>query len=148
MDEYSRLLAFMKIAVQNLGTLHRHLMDSAAWFSLHEELEEWYEELSDHLDDLIEIGLALGYRDPSIKDAVLLFGGDILEDAAFSCREALIAARNILRSVSGMMGAAREGVPVNVQSKIDEYSYHWDKIADYKIAAALGGRSGLDDDDD
>lgn len=145
MDEYSRLLAFMKIAVQNLGTLHRHLVDGAAWFSIHEELEEWYEDLGNHLDDLIEIGLVLGYRDPSIKDAVLQFGGDILEAEAYGCLDALAIARNILRSVSGMMGVAREGVPVNVQSKIDEYSYHWDKVANYKITAAL---KGLGDDDD
>ena len=149
MNEFERLLAFMKISYQSLGTLHRHLSGSPAWFSVHSELADWYEKLSEQLDDLIEVGLALSYRDPSIKDAVLMFGGDLAESAPVSCEQALRRAMEIFRSVSGMMGAARPIVPINVQAKLDEYGYDWDKIANYMIAHALGeGAGGIVIDDD
>lgn len=73
MNEMERLVAFMKIQYHNLTTLHRHLTDDPAWFEDHEQLGEWYGEVSEQLDYLAETSLALGYQEPGIKDAVLTF---------------------------------------------------------------------------
>lgn len=143
MNEVQRLIMFLKIQIQNFGTLHRHLSGDASWFENHEQINEWQEQLSDQCDDLTEVGMALGYEEPGIKDAVLQFGGDLLDIQPRDCRETFNTAREIMRSVAGMMQAAEAIVPVSVQNKLQEYEYHWNKEADYKIAQMLGrDRSG------
>ena len=138
MNEYQRMIMLLKIQIQNFGTLHRHLSSDVAWFENHEQLDEWQGHLSDQCDDLIEVGMALGYEEPSIKDAVLAFGGDLLDIQPRDCLETFGAAREIMRSVAGMMQAAESIVPASVANKLQEYEYHWNKEADYKIAQMLG----------
>ena len=78
MNEYERLIAWMKILYHNLTTLHRNLVRDEAWFANHKQISKWYEEIGDEIDDLAETGIALGYREPSISEAVLAFSGDVL----------------------------------------------------------------------
>lgn len=149
MNEFQRLIMFLKIQIQNFGTLHRHLSGDVAWFENHEQLDEWQSELSSQCDDLTEVGMALGYEDPGIKDAVLAFGSDLLDIQNRDCRETFSTAREIMRSIAGMMQAVESIVPASVQNKLQEYEYFWNKEADYKIAQMLGGgRKEPDYDED
>ena len=59
MTEYQKLLSYLKIAYHNLTTLHRNLVHDAGWFGNHEQLGDWYGQISDQLDDLTETGIAL-----------------------------------------------------------------------------------------
>lgn len=142
MTEYQRLIMFLKIQIQNFGTLHRHLSGDNAWFENHEQLDEWQSELSDQCDDLTEVGMALGNEEPGIKDAVLAFGNELLDIQPRECRETFSIAREIMRSVAGMMQEVEPIVPASVQNKLQEYEYFWNKEADYKIAQMLGGMQG------
>ena len=142
MDEFRRLIMFLKIQIQNFGTLHRHLSGDNAWFENHEQLDEWQSTISEQCDDLTEIGMALGYAEPGIKDAVLAFGNELLDIQPRDCRETFSIAREIMRSVAGMMQAVEPIVPASVQNKLQEYEYFWNKEADYKIAQMLGGMQG------
>ena len=45
------------------------------------------------------------------------------------------------RELSGMMQAAEAIAPANVQNKLQEYEYGWNKEANFKLAAALGERA-------
>lgn len=152
MNEFERLLAYLKVSYHNLTTLHRHLIKDAGWFGNHEELGSWYEAVADQLDDLTEIGLSLGYAEPSIKDAVLLFNADILGTEPRELKETLKFAGEIIRSIAGAMKSAETIAPPDVQNKLQEYEYGWNKIANYKIAHALGDkfRAGgkVEEDDD
>lgn len=136
------MIAFLKIQIHNFDTLHRHLSGDMAWFENHEQLDEWQSTLSDQCDDLTEVGMALGYEEPGIKDAVLAFGGDLLDIQPRGSKETFSIAREIMRSIAGMMQAAEAIVPVSVQNKLQEYEYYWNKEADYKIAQMLGGIKG------
>ena len=60
MTEYQKLLAYLKIAYNNLTTMHRNLVHDDGWFGNHEQLGDWYNQISDQLDDLTETGIALG----------------------------------------------------------------------------------------
>lgn len=133
---------FLKIQIHNFGTLHRHLSGDMAWFENHEELDEWGERLSDQCDDLTEVGMALGHEEPGIKDAVLAFGGDLLDIQPRDCKETFSTAREMMRSIAGMMQAVEKEVPASVQNKLQEYEYFWNKEANYKIAQMLGGVRG------
>ncbi len=143
MNEFERLLAFLKIQYHNMTTLHRHLIDDAGWFGNHEKLGEWYDEIGDQLDDLTEIGLSLGYAEPSIKDALLEFGTEILSTEGRKLKETLKAAAGIMRGIAGMQKAAEVIVPPDVQNKLQEYEYDWNKTANYMLAHALGKGDGV-----
>lgn len=154
MNEYQRMLMYLKIQIHNFGTMHRHLSGDGSWFENHEQLDEWGSQLSDQCDDLTEVGMALGYEEPGIKDAVLAFGGELLDILPRDCKETFYTAREIMRSVAGMMQAAETIVPASVANKLQEYEYHWNKEANYKIAQMLGEGSrptkhtpAYDDDD-
>lgn len=138
MNEYQRLIAFLKIQIQNFGTLHRHLSGDPSWFENHEQLDEWQGQLSDQCDDLTEVGMALGYEEPSIKDAVLQFGGELLDIQPRDCRTTFETSREIMRSVAGMMQTVEAMVPASVTNKLQEYEYYWNKESGYKIAQMLG----------
>ena len=153
MNEYQKLLAYLKIAYHNLTTLHRNLVHDAGWFGNHEQLGDWYNQISDQLDDLTEAGIALGIAEPSIKDAVLAYSGDIITCEPRELSETLRIAKSILLQASDMMQAAEGNVPAAVANKLQEYEYHWNKEANYKIAHAIGngesrGGPAVEDDDD
>lgn len=142
MNEYQRLIMFLKIQIQNFGTLHRHLSGDNAWFENHKQLDEWQGQLSNQCDDLTEVGMALGFEEPDIKDAVLQFGDKLLDIQPRDCRTTFETAREIMRSVAGMMQAVESMVPASVTNKLQEYEYYWNKEAGYKIAQMLG-RGGM-----
>ena len=153
MTEYQKLLSYLKIAYHNLTTLHRNLVHDAGWFGNHEQLGEWYGQISDQLDDLTETGIAMGYAEPAIKDAVLAYSGDIITCEPRELSETLRIAKSILLQASDMMQAAEGNVPAAVANKLQEYEYHWNKEANYKIAHAIGngesrGGPAVEDDDD
>lgn len=153
MNEFQKLLAYLKIAYHNLTTLHRNLVHDAGWFGNHEQLGDWYGQISDQLDDLTETGIALGFSEPSIKDAVLAYSGDIITCEPRELPDTLRIAQSIMLKAADMMRAAEETVPTAVTNKLQEYEYIWNKEANYKIAHALGGGAGrggpvVEDDDD
>ena len=79
MNELERLVAYLKIQYHNMTILHHHLSGDPAWYSNHEQLSEWYGEIAEQLDYLAETAISLGYQEPGIKDAVLVFGGELLD---------------------------------------------------------------------
>ena len=152
MNEFQRLLAYLKIAYHNLTTLHRNLVHDAGWFGNHEQLGDWYNQISDQLDDLTETGITLGIAEPSIKDAVLAYSGDVITCEPRELPETLRMTQDIFHRIINMMQDAEKTVPVAVANKLQEYEYHWNKEANYKITHAIGnaGRGGstVEDDDD
>ena len=153
MTEYQKLLAYLKIAYHNLTTLHRNLVHDAGWFGNHEQLGDWYNQISDQLDDLTETGIALGIAEPSIKDAVLAYSGDVITRAPRALPETLRMPQDIFHRIIDMMQDAEKTVPAAIANKIQEYEYHWNKEANYKIAHAIGngesrGGPAVEDDDD
>ena len=152
MNEVQKLLAYLKIAYHNLTTLHRNLVHDAGWFGNHEQLGDWYNQISDQLDDLTEEGIALGIAEPSIKDAVLAYSGDVITCEPRELPETLRMTQDIFHRIIDMMQDAEKTVPAAIANKLQEYEYHWNKEANYKIAHAIGsaGRGGpaVEDDDD
>lgn len=153
MTEYQKLICFLKIAYHNLTTLHRNLVHDAGWFGNHEQLGDWYNQISDQLDDLTETGITMGFAEPSIKDAVLAYSGDVITCEPRELSETLRMTQDIFHRIIDMMQDAEKTVPAAVSNKLQEYEYHWNKEANYKIAHAIGngaGRGGpmVEDDDD
>ena len=151
MNEYQKLLAYLKILYHNLTTLRRHLVKDIAWFSNHEQIGEWYGEVSAQIDDLVDTGIALGYQEPGIKEAVLEYSVDCLSVQPREPEESFRLILEALRKATGLMQAAEAIVPANVANKLQEYEYHWNKEANFKLAAAIGAHArsdGAEYDDD
>ena len=152
-NNFQKLLAYLKIAYHNLTTLHRNLVHDAGWFGNHEQLGDWYGQISDQLDDLTETGIALGFAEPSIKDAVLAYSGDVITCEPRELPETLRMTQDIFHRIIDMMQDAEKTAPAAIANKLQEYEYHWNKEANYKIAHAIGsaGRgdpASVEDDDD
>lgn len=151
MNEYQKLLAYLKILYHNLTTLHRNLVKDDAWFANHKQIGKWYEEISSQTDDLTETGIALGFLEPGIKEAVLAFSDVCLPVQPREPEESFRLILGYFRSVSSMMQAAEATVPVSVANKLQEYEYYWNKEANFKLAAAIGEHAhggGMELDDD
>lgn len=142
MNEYQRLIMFLKIQQHNFGILHRHLDGDPGWFENHEELDEWKGCVSKQLDELCEEAQVLDFQEPGLKDALLAFGGDEITPEFRDLRETLRIAQSIMRAIVGMLQAAQKDVPASVQSKLQDMEYKWSKLANYKLARVLGEHGG------
>lgn len=137
MNEYQRLLMYFKIFQCNLAILH-HNITGDGFFEAHAELDRWQKENGKILDSLIEYGIALSYKEPTISESVLAFQTDVLPADKLSRGEAYGIVMEGMRSLAGMAKAAEASAPVDLQTKLQEYEDYWNLEANYKLAAALG----------
>lgn len=137
MNEFQRLIAYLKILMCNLAVLHHNAVGEG-WFEVHGELDRWQGGVSGYLDDLAERGIALGYQEPTIAEAVLAFQTDVLPAQPRGRDETYRLVMEGLRAAAGLMQAGEAGVPADVQNKLQEAEYYLNKEADYKLARALG----------
>ena len=138
MNEMQRLIIFLKIQYHNMSILHRYLSGDFGWFGNHEEIDDWKVCIAKQIDEVCEEAQALGYTEPSLKDALLAFGGEEISPEYRGLNETFRIAQGIMRSIAGMMQAAEKDVPASVANKLQEMEYKWNKIADYKLARVLG----------
>ena len=138
MNSYQELICKMKIAQQDLQTIHHNMHGGVGeWIRSHEIIGDYYGMLSDMTDDLIEIGISIGIAEPSIVDAInyqKTISGD------FDVRKALQKTKDILVDIADMMQAIGNEIDEEeryIQSKLDEYIYTLRKEAEYKLAKAL-----------
>ena len=141
------MLAFLKVLQCNLAVLH-HGASGDGWFEVHGYLDDVQEKLAELTDDLIEAGIALGFTEPTIADAVLLFQRDVLPAVKRERKETYRITREAFRSTAGLMQASEGIVPASVANKLQECEYWLNKEADYKLAGALGIGGERHDDDD
>ena len=141
MNEYQKMLMYLKIMMCNLAILHHNVVGDG-WFEAHGELDRWQGDIADYLDELIERGIALGYQEPTISEAVLAFQTDVLPADKRSRNESYKIVMECMRSAAGLMQASEPIVPADVQNKLQEIEYYLNIEGNYKLAAALGGMKG------
>lgn len=94
------------------------------------------------LDELVERGLSLGYKEPSINDAVIAFSNDILPCQDREKGDSFGYVLEAFRSAAGLMKSAETIVSPDVQNKLQEMEYDLNFEADYKIARLLNQTAG------
>jgi len=137
MNAFQKLLCLMKIQHNNLTTLHRNLVKDAGWFGNHSQLGDWYDALFDQLDDLTEIGISLGFKEPTISEACAA-GYEILDTVPRELSATLPLAMTIMETIIVAMESAEAGLPADIVNKLQEYIYYWRKETRYKLAHAIG----------
>jgi len=127
-----KLLAMLKIIENNIGVLHRHVV-GPNWFQAHEKLEEYYNYVSKVKDDVTEIALTLGFREPSLKDALEIYKeipSPITSYSEVTCFEDV---KQYFRDLISEMEVVKSTTPSDVAAKLDEYQYFFRKEAEYKL---------------
>lgn len=152
MNAYERLCACLKIVVANLYVLHHNLL-GGNWFGDHERLGDYYDKIGDMADAVIERGLSIGYREPSIAEAVTTFADRVITGDSRDARESYSLVQGSFRTLAAMMDEAMPITPPDVQNKLQEWQYYLNLEAAYKLARELEQAQPAkppepDDDDD
>ena len=129
------LLMLLKVYANNIQTLHRHLI-GANWLSNHERLQSYYEEVQKCLDDLTELFMSVGYREPSLQES-LNYDGEI-EIRNRDAEESFTLAQLYFRNLIAEMNRLKSELPGDVVSKMEEYQEWFRLEADYKLKQELG----------
>ncbi len=129
------LLMLLKVYANNIQILHRHLI-GANWLSNHERLQSYYEEVQKCLDDLTELFMSVGYREPSLQES-LNYDGEI-EIRNRDAEESFTLAQLYFRNLIAEMNRLKSELPGDVVSKMEEYQEWFRLEADYKLKQELG----------
>ena len=129
------LLMLLKVYANNIQILHRHLI-GANWLSNHERLQSYYEEVQKCLDDLTELFMSVGYREPSLQES-LNYDREI-EIRNRDAEESFTLAQLHFRNLIAEMNRLKSELPGDVVSKMEEYQEWFRLEADYKLKQELG----------
>ena len=129
------LLMLLKVYANNIQILHRHLI-GANWLSNHERLQSYYEEVQKCLDDLTELFMSVGYREPSLQES-LDYDKEI-EIRNRDAEESFKIAQLYFRNLIAEMNRLKSELPGDVVSKMEEYQEWFRLEADYKLKQELG----------
>ena len=129
------LLMMLKVYANNIQILHRHLVGSN-WNSDHERLQEYYEEVQKCLDDLTELFMSVGYKEPSLQESL-----EYEPEITVADREAYDSfsiVQTYFRNLIAEINRIKSDMPGDVVSKIEEYQEWFRLNADYKLKQELG----------
>jgi DNA-binding ferritin-like protein len=135
------LLCMIKVIEDNVRILHRNVIGNN-FMGIHNVIGDYYEELDEMADDLVEIAIAMGLREPNIVKAAELYPciptNRIMD--GFTSVEAMSYVSKYFNDLIEAMKNAKKGLPDFVKAKLDEYQYWLYKEANYKIAQLLKGQ--------
>lgn len=114
----------------NIAVLHHNLI-GGAWLGDHENLGEYYDYISNFVDDIIEQNIELGGREPSIAEAVSACG--CINVINRDKNESYNIVRGIFNCLIAMIEEAKSSVPGDVVSALENYQNYFRKEAEYKL---------------
>lgn len=127
------LLKMLKMYSNNIQILHRNLIGNN-WNSNHEKLQEYYEKVQKCLDNLAELFMSLGFREPSLTESL-----EYISEIEIKNRESKESFkivqtyfRNLIAEINRL-----EDIPDDVFSKMEEYQEWFRLEADYKLKQEL-----------
>lgn len=129
------LLMMLKVYANNVQILHRHLA-GYNWNSDHERLQNYYEKLQKCLDDLTELFMSIGYREPSLKESLVYIQEIEIQDR--TAADSFKVTQTYFRNLIAEMNRLKSELPGDVVSKIEEYQEWFRLNADYKLKQELG----------
>jgi DNA-binding ferritin-like protein len=127
-----RLMSILKVVENNLGVLHRHVY-GPNWFQSHEKLEEYQNYVAQVKDEVIEIGMTLTFKEPSLKESIEVYSEIESPISSFSEKDSFEKVKAYFTDISNEFEALRSKLPADVSAKFDEYQYYFRKEAQYKL---------------
>jgi len=128
------LLKLLKVSNQNLQILHRNVA-SSNWFPTHEKLGEYYDKVQLILDDLCEMNLALGNKEPLMSESLKSY--DELEITERNEKESFNLVIEMFNNIVIEINRVLEKeIPDDFKNKLQEYQEYFRKEAEYKLTRA------------
>lgn len=128
------LLKMLKIYSNNIQVLHRNLIGEN-WNSNHERLQEYYEKVQECLDEMVELFMTLGYKEPTLKESLEYI--EELEIINRNSEDSFKIVRSYFDNIIAEMNRL-ENIPKDIISKVEEYQVWFRKESDYKLKQELG----------
>ena len=129
-----KLMSALKIFTHNIQVLHRNVIGEN-WFTDHETFEEYYQELNDITDDVIEIAMTMNLGEPSLDKALTFynsFGG-----MRITSEDSFQRIQKMFLELIELFEEVKPDLKADVVSKFEEYQYWLRKEASYKIVRRL-----------
>ena len=134
MENLLKLMKVSKVMYDNLGVLHRNLA-GANFLSAHEQLQEYYEKVSDLVDYVNEVGISVGVREPNLAFALEVFQAIEVRDR--NEVETLKIVKSYFDRLIELIDYTKEEVHVCVASELETYQEYFRKHASYIISRRL-----------
>lgn len=132
---FLELIKYLKITYENIFNLH-HNIQSANYYADHEKMAEYYELVQKIADDMIESGLIIGVREPTISECAEKYEViDTTNRSAIDCYKIVFEYFN---DIIDLMDIVKEQCPDWLKSKIEEHQYALNIEANFKIKHLLG----------
>lgn len=128
------LLKMLKIYSNNIQVLHRNLIGEN-WNSNHERLQKYYEKVQECLDEMVELFMTLGYKEPTLKESLEYI--EELEIINRNSEDSFKIVRSYFDNIIAEMNRL-ENIPKDIISKVEEYQVWFRKESDYKLKQELG----------
>lgn len=138
MNEFLKLIQALKVAYENLFVLH-HNVSGPVWFGTHEKLAEYYDKIGEISDDVTEIGISMGAKEPTITECLASFPALVVADR--DERTTYLETRKIFSGLITEFQAAEKSLGAgyeDVVNKLQEYREYLRKENDYKLLRAIG----------
>jgi DNA-binding ferritin-like protein len=130
----NKLLSTLKVITENLEVLHHNVVGKN-FFIVHELLKEYYDKISEITDDLIEIGISIGIKEPHIIEAGNIY--KFLDIKKYTTDESFQILDKFFTDLLNLFIETRKDLPEDILSKFDDYTYYIRKEVNYKIKAEL-----------
>lgn len=127
------LVCELKVYTDTIKMLHRNIYGEN-FLQIHEFLREIYEYLDNMNDEVIEMNIPLGFKEPSIKEAVsrmLVYG-----TRDYECEEAVILTECLLNRIIVSLIDSKDDMPDFIISKFEEYEYDLN-VFTYKLGRIM-----------
>jgi DNA-binding ferritin-like protein len=130
----NKLLSALKVITENLEVLHHNVVGKN-FFIVHPLVGEYYNQISLMADDLIEIGISLGFAEPHMIEASKIY--KLIEVKKYTTDEVFQVLNKCFTELLNLLVETRKDLPEDVLSKLDDYTYYIRKEVNYKIKAEL-----------
>ena len=136
-----KLICTLKVIQDNIRILHRNLT-GPNFMGTHNFLGDYYEEIDEMADDVIELGISLGEQEPNLVEAAEEYqcipANRIMK--RFTQTEAVTMVIKYFDDLINLFESVRNKVPTYIAAKFDGYQEYHHKESKYKLAHLLEKR--------
>lgn len=128
------LVSKLKIATHNVQVIHRN-MYGTGFLSAHTLTEEYYTNLAEMTDEIIETFMSLGFLEPGLDRALRV--SESLKGEKIKVNAGLTSIRDIFLDLIATIDKTKETLPHDITDMLEEYK-RWLRIeADFTLARIL-----------
>lgn len=139
MNKAEELMGTMKVMSDNMRIIHKYV-SGKNFLSAHKQIEEYYNYLDEARDDITEILISFGYKEPNLYQSLNAYPAieDIRTMETYEayklCKDYFLRLVTLIEEIKDV----NIGIPSDVISQFETYQYQFRKIGAYLLRMELG----------